>query len=69
MASVVTEKGKEQTMKILVDEMPCFPDDDCMFCDLKWDEEEKMWFSYCKLINAMCDLNENKCSCLGMKGE
>lgn len=50
-------------MKLLVDEMPTFPDDDCMFSESKWDDEEA-WVTYCKLTNARCDLDEEQCSCL-----
>lgn len=53
-------------MKILVDEMPVFPDDDCWFSDQVWDDEENVWKTYCTLgLDGVtdCDLIENgECS-------
>ena len=53
-------------MKILVDEMPVFPDDDCWFSDKAWDFEENIWKTYCVLGSdgvTDCDLVENgECS-------
>lgn len=54
-------------MKLLVDEMPIFPDDDCLFAEQKW--EEKTWVSYCKLTGERCDLDEEQCSCLKVSKE
>ena len=51
-------------MKLLVDEMPLFPDDDCPFCQREWDFVDDVWVNYCKLTNDKCDLNEKECSCL-----
>lgn len=53
-------------MKLLVDEMPVFPDDDCMFCEHEWDYEEENWVNYCKPTNKRCDLDSDRkeCSCL-----
>ena len=53
-------------MKILVDEMPVFPDDDCWFSDQAWDSEENVWKTYCVLGPdgvTDCDLVEDgECS-------
>ena len=51
-------------MKLLVDEMPLFPDDDCPFCQREWDFVDDVWVNYCKLTNDKCDLNEKECSYL-----
>lgn len=54
-------------MKILVDEMPVFPDDDCWFSDQEWDQEKYIWKTYCTLGPdgcRLCDLKDGECSCL-----
>ena len=56
-------------MKLLVDEMPYFPDDDCLFSRQEWDYENDIWVTYCKLTGARCDLDEGECSCLKAQGE
>lgn len=59
-----TAKGKEQTMKLLVDELPLYKDD-CMFAEPKWLKDER-WVTYCRFTNERCDLglNERECSFL-----
>ena len=54
-------------MKILVDEMPVFPDDDCCFSDQAWNCEENVWKTYCTLGAdgvSDCDLENGECSFL-----
>lgn len=52
-------------MKILVDEMPVFPDDDCWFSDQTWDQEKLIWKTCCTLGPdgcTDCDLKDGECS-------
>lgn len=52
-------------MKILVDEMPVFPDDDCWFSDQAWDSKKDGWTTYCTLGPdgvTSCDLKDGECS-------
>lgn len=52
-------------MKIIVDEMPVFPDDDCWFSDQTWDHEEHIWKTCCTLGPdgcTDCDLENGECS-------
>ena len=52
-------------MKILVDEMPVFPDDECWFSDQTWDSEKHIWKTCCTLGPdgwSCCDLKDGECS-------
>ena len=51
-------------MKILVDEMPVFPDE-CWFSDRTWDHEKHIWKACCTLGPdgcTDCDLTCRECS-------
>ena len=56
-------------MRLLVDEMPIFPDDDCMFSRQEWNYEEEAWVTHCKLMDAECDLEKGECSCLSERSK